>query len=295
MNSKQIYSKFFKDLALSNDQLQELHNVELQILRDVKKACEKFGLKYMLSGGSVLGAVRHGGFIPWDDDIDIMMYRADYDKIDKALKEMFGGKYIVKSNDTDKEFVGKAKKIYLAGTEFVELEKENYPEEKGIFIDIFAIDNIPDSRFARKIRGVIHDFAFLATGAIYCFKYPSQTIIRKAKKEGIVRKFYNKKRIAGAVLSVFFGFRFYMSIEKRLAKYQKSTGLEGLPSAIRYNREVFESGFFSQTIEMEFEGEKYPVPARYHEYLSNLYGSDYMQLPKEEDREIHPVVRIKLR
>lgn len=294
MNSKQIYTKFFKEYALSDEQLEALHNVELSILKDVKTACEKFGLKYMLSGGSVLGAIRHGGFIPWDDDIDIMMYRDDYNKIDQAMEELFGDKYIVKSNDNDKAFVGKAKKIYLRGTEFTELEKENYPEEKCVFVDIFAIDNIPNNKVVRKIRGMIHDFAFLATGAIYCYKYPSAAIMQKAKEEKTVRRFYRKKRIVGAILSAFFGFKFYMALEKKLSRYARKTKLEGLPTAIRYNREVFEAGFFSQTVKMDFEGEEYPVPKRYHEYLSNLYGDDYMQIPKEEDREIHTVVKIKL-
>lgn len=292
MNSKQIYSRYFDDLKLTESQLEQLHKKELEILADFKLVCEKYNLHYMLSGGSVLGAIRHKGFIPWDDDIDLMMYRKDYDKLDEAFKETFGDKYIVKSNENDKKFVGKMKKIYLKNTKFVELEKENYPEENCLFVDVFAIDNIPEGKIARKIRGAIHDFAFLATGAIYCFRYPSATILKKAETEKDVRTFYNKKRLIGAVLSMFFGFRFYMYIEKKLANYKKESKLEGIPTGIRYNREVFGRGFFKEVTYVEFEGEKYPIPARYDEYLKNLYG-DYMSIPPIEKREIHPVTEFE--
>lgn len=293
MNSKILYSKYFNNLSLTDEQLKKLHQVELEILIDLDFLCKKYQIKYMLSGGSVLGAIRHNGFIPWDDDIDVMMYREDYDKLDKAFKELYGDKYIIKSNDNDKKFVDKMKKIYLKGTEFVEIEKENYPEEACIFIDVFAIDNMPNGKIHRKIRGAIHDFAFLATGAIYCYKYPSKTIMEVAVREKEVKKFYQKKRSIGAILSVFFGFKFYMWLEKKTARYCKfNSNYEGMPTGIRYNREVFPRDTFKDTILWDFEGYQIPIPAKYDDYLKNLYG-DYMQIPPIEKREIHPVSKIK--
>lgn len=292
MGSIALYSQYFNNLALSDENLDRLHKIEIEMLRDLDRLCKKYNIKYMLSGGSVLGAVRHKGFIPWDDDIDVMMYRDDYNKLDDAFKEMYGDKYIIKSNDNDKKFVGKMKKIYLRGTEFVEIEKENYPEETCIFIDVFAIDKMPNSKIARKIRGAIHDFAFLATGAIYCYKYPSKTIMDMAAKDKEVKKFYNKKRIIGAILSVFFGFRFYMWLEKKTSRYSNNhSKYEGIPTGIRYNREIFPRDTFRETILWDFEGEQFPIPKNYDAYLTNLYG-DYMWIPPVEKREIHAVSKL---
>lgn len=139
MNSKQLYSKHFQKYILEESKLKQLQEVELLILRDIKKACEANNLKYMLSGGSVLGAVRHNGFIPWDDDIDIMMYREDYKKLGKAIQEMFGDKYTVVSNDTDKNCVFKMMKVYLNNTKYIEIETENYPTVKEVFVDVLPL------------------------------------------------------------------------------------------------------------------------------------------------------------
>lgn len=286
MNSKQIYSRYFNEYTLDKKQRRKLQIIELKMLHDFNNACQKYNIKYMLSGGSVLGAIRHNGFIPWDDDIDIIMYRSEYEKVDAAMAEMYGDKYTIISGDIDKNYICKFKKILLNDTKYVEIEAENYPYQKSIFIDIFPIDNIPNSKISCKIRGIIHDFAFLATGAICFAKYPSNIIKQKAKKEKEIKKFYNTKMAIGKILSVFFGFQFYMNIEKKLANYKKKTNFEGIPTAIRYNREVFESGFFSETILHEFEGEMFPIPANYDRYLKNLYG-DYMQIPPVEKREMH--------
>ena len=88
-------------------------------------------------------------------------------------------------------------------------------------------------------------------------------------------------------MSVFFGFRFYMWLEKRLANYKKDQSkFEGIPTGIRYNREVFLKGTLSEVVMHEFEGEQFPIPKNYDTYLTNLYG-DYMSIPPVEKREIH--------
>lgn len=94
------------------------------------------------------------------------------------------------------------------------------------------------------------------------------------------------------MLSVFFGFRFYMWLEKRLANYKKDQSkFEGIPTGIRYNREVFLKGTLSEVVMHEFEGEQFPIPKNYDTYLTNLYG-DYMWIPPVEKREIHAVSKL---
>ena len=146
--------------------LDKLHKVELSILDDFVKVCEKNDLTYFLIGGSLLGAVRHKGFIPWDDDIDIGMPRKDYDKFIEIGQKELGDKYYVDCFERNKDFYLPFVKIKLNGTVFDEEVAKCYPHHKGIFIDIFAFENVKNTK---KI-------------GLCCCLFPWRTMMRFQKK-----------------------------------------------------------------------------------------------------------------
>ena len=164
-------SELMKELAHKTNYLHEMTSSEssamkralLDIYRDVAKLCEKEGLTLMLSGGSCLGAIRHKGFIPWDDDLDVMMRRDDYEKLIRLCKEgRLGNKYEFDypNRDTDAKTV--FLKIYRKNSFNIELFNENSPFPKGLYIDVFALDSVPKYKmFYRQCNPVCIHHGFI--------------------------------------------------------------------------------------------------------------------------------------
>ena len=284
--SKEIYSEYFKEYTLAPEKLTQLHNTLLSMLIDFDEICKKYKINYMLSGGSVLGAVRHKGFIPWDDDIDIMITRENYEKFLKVAEREIGDKYILVEPLT-KNYFFKMPKLYLKNSIYSELAVGGTPDYHMIFIDLFIIEYVPDSYFLRKIKGFFYDFAYKASSVCIDYKYPSPPIIKKAKTEETIKHYYEKRRKWGGFFSAIGGMDYYLRIDEKIAKSTHKSNYMGIPSGISYNREVFNKIVYLQQIDAEFEGHLFPIPRDYHLYLSNLYGDDYMSVPPKEKRQMH--------
>ena len=130
-----------------------LHKVLLSGMKDIDKICRQNNIKYYLYAGTLLGAVVHKGFIPWDDDVDIVMFRSDYDKFEKIIKEQYKDKYFVQTYMTDYYHPNNRSKIRINGTEFLtDSEYDNKLKHNGVFIDIAPLYEIPNSNFMRNIE-----------------------------------------------------------------------------------------------------------------------------------------------
>ena len=161
------------------------------------------------------------------------------------------------------------------------------------FIDIFIIENAPKSKIRRKIRGFIYDISYKGASVCMDYMYPSTPIIKKAKKNNVLKKYYDMRRRLGFIFSIVGGLHFYLKTVDRLGNYKKQTGLYCVPSAISYNREVFPTAVFEEITVGKFEKANYKIPIHYDVYLKNLYG-DYMQIPPVEKREVHIAYKLKL-
>lgn len=289
-NASKIYNAAFPNLVVDDDTLNKLHLVLLQIMDDVDATCRKYGISYMLGGGSCLGAVRHKGFIPWDDDVDIIMYEDEMMQLYKYIKQDYPNKYMAVL-----PYEGKGPermmKIYLKGTKDIEISKQNFPSPNMIYVDIFAIVNMPSSAFARKINNKLHYLASRMMSVGCDSKYASPAIMEASKTNDTLNNYYSMRRRIGAVARIT-GIWFWRSLAKRLEKGTKrKTSLEGIPSGISYLKEVFPQGYFREVCEADFEGRKYYIPQNYEGYLKNLY-KNYMEIPPVEKRERHIAVEI---
>src|SRR5690554_1182438 len=137
--------------TLSDYELKELHNTLLEIYRDVSAVCDKYGLCLMLGGGSCLGAVRHKGIIPWDDDLDVNMLRADYDKLLRVFNLELSDKYDLVNLNTTKSGQVLHTKIMKKGTRYLQTDSYGNNDPQGIFIDVFPIEALPDNSFYRSV------------------------------------------------------------------------------------------------------------------------------------------------
>ena len=130
--------------------LDRLHKAELYLLVEFDKACRKSGLTYFLDSGTALGAIRHGGFIPWDDDIDVAMPRTDYERFMEIGQDMLPHNIFLQNRQTEKNYRRYAAKLRLDGTVFPETDDLPF-EHNGIFIDLFPFDYLPNNRFLAKL------------------------------------------------------------------------------------------------------------------------------------------------
>ncbi len=249
--------------------LEHLHDIEIMILKDILKILNKNNIPYFIYAGSAIGAVRHGGFIPWDDDIDLAFFRDDYEKAVIALnRELDPNKYdVIAPNLIDDCFYTFAK-VSLKGTKFSFWYKDYVSFNVGIHIDLFPFDNVPDSDF----KGKIYNFKtrlinHLQTNAIIEIKdSKAHLLIHKALK---LLPISNKKW--KSIL--------YNSLTKYNKKETKRvTEFLIQPSFIAFDREDLLLG---ET--MKFEDVDVVMPKNYDKHLKEYFGN-YMELPPEEDR-----------
>ena len=258
--------------------LEELKKLELSILSTVHEICESENFRYSLGGGTLLGAVRHQGFIPWDDDIDIMMPRPDYDAfIEFCLTHDTGLK--VRSFKTDKSYTDLSAKLYLPNTVLEDEFGKDDGEKIGVFIDIFPIDGLANTY--KKAKKVFNSTRFsrellVASGWKKFFKSKTHPWYYEPFRFAlfVLSRFTNSSRIFAKVEKK------YRNIDFNSVEYAAAVG-----GAYRV-KEILPQKLFTEFVLLPFEGREFKAIADYDTYLSSIYG-EYMKLPPEEKRVSH--------
>lgn len=247
--------------------LQEHQKALMTLLQEFDRVCRELEIPYVLFAGSMLGAVRHQGFIPWDDDLDVLMLRADYERFLRAADGLLNReKFHLQKEFTD-HWPMFFSKLRLNGTTCLEKYHARDPRiHHGVYMDIFPCDNGADSSFGRKLQ-------YLA----------SKVVIAKAvDKRGYDTDSKLKKLVmaAGRCLPM-----------KPFVKLAQKGGEDSeyvhtfLGGGREYGKNVFPRAWFRERVEMPFADGKYPVPKEYDKLLTMLYGA-YMVLPPEEERVV---------
>ena len=280
-----------KGHQLTDVELEQVKQVVFEIANDVIAICEEKNIPYMLGGGTALGAVRHQGFIPWDDDIDLNIERQYIDILLDEIEKRHGQKYFVEAPLRTPGYLSSFIQIHKRGTILQEyLVKKG--DENGIKIDIFVIENTYDN----PIKRIWHGFCCeLGLFVLSCYR------MYLWREEFIMLADGNKKallliKIKGAFgrLIAPFGEYWYRRVQLCLQRCRNNKSRYiSIPSGRKhFFGETYERNSFMQTIPMRFENKKFHVTKDYDSYLSNLYG-DYMQLPAENKREHHVIYKIK--
>lgn len=264
---------------LKINELRELQLIELEMLVEVDRICKKCGIKYCISAGTLLGAVRHKGFIPWDDDADVAFLRPEYEKFRKACKtELDPERFYFQDYRNTPGYRWGYGKLRRRHTKFVRLGQEHMPYTQGIFIDIMPYDNVPDSLIKRKI----HNFQCFFFRK--CFWAPLGKLQERGIKKGVYK-----------ILDKIPDEKLYKSFTKFIHKCnQKSTKRVRI---FAFPVPGKENGYLRSCFEnlepIEFEGINLIGMRDFHTYLKYKYGN-YMEMPPLEKRKTHPVSRLKL-
>jgi len=261
-----------QEIMVSEEQLTQIKSKELYILKEFDRVCRENGLKYSLIYGTLLGAVRHKGFIPWDDDVDVCMLREDYEKFRRIAQDKLPNELFYQSHCTDKEYFQLFDKIRLNGTVFAEKYYAKYHMHQGIYIDIFPCDKIPNSPIKKKVQLIAYQF--FRVGLMSRYLDSSQ---RKGFKKWCAR-------ILGVVYSVFSMDYLYAKAEKIAKMYNRDDTKELFifPDTITCNSTI--DYYSMQTIStIKFEDACFYCMGNYEHYLHNQYG-DYMELPPVDER-----------
>lgn len=245
----------------------------LYIADEIKRICDILGVNYFLIGGSLLGAVRHKGFIPWDDDLDIGMLRKDYNIFIENAQKLLKDDFILCNAESDVNCGLSFAKVRIKNTHFY--EKENPKNiENGIFVDIFPVDIIPKSKLSQVYQNITN--YILIRSLMYKQNYNieiKKIYIRYLIK--IIDKFFTKQNIIA-------------SIKKVQTKYNntKEYNYYGvLGGAYKYHKNFIPKNSFTNILkEVEFEDRKYKIPNNPDEILRITYG-DYMKLPPKEEQK----------
>ncbi len=249
----------------------DLHAKEVEILDEFVRVCKFLNLNYTLSSGTLLGAVRHKGFIPWDDDIDVAMTREDYDVFLKEAPKHLKSNYYLEHFTTSKNTINPWMKIRDSNTTWIASDQDYLSNSNlGISMDIWPVEHVDSPKEHKKI----HRKTFWYNNLRTCcgdVKYNS-------RKKNIIRFFVRP-------IAKMMGF--YRINKKQDAFNTRSKNGQYTYADQLKRKKLLPFSMFTQFQELEFEGKKYQCIKNTHDYLVAMYGEDYMQLPPEEDRKIH--------
>jgi len=295
-DTKILNNQFFYKRALTEEETQKLKKIIFDILCDFASACQSQSIRYSLAYGSLLGAKRHQGFIPWDDDIDVMLLRADFDRLPAIMEKTFPGKYIIRMPGDDKNDPIRFAKIMVKNTTFLEIEYEGLAEKRnfwrGISIDVYPLDFVPESQKKQKTWYKHCRFYGSAGGAERDFKFPSKTFLQEAKENKNFAKQFRKRRIIGFFYSVF-PIRTWIKLFENYVRKEKPSSYVGfLASPFRSpNTLIFSFSDFVNAKPLRFETKDFLCFDHPEEVLSKIYG-DWNVIPKDAGKEKHIIYKI---
>lgn len=277
-------TKFYEPEVLSR-----LQKEILSILDDFIRICEDYHLEYFGIAGTGIGAIRHGGFIPWDDDIDIAMPRKDFEKLLKIVEKKMGDRYLILNAKNYPNYPLMTTRLVKRDTVFIEEVMKDVDCPFGIFLDLYVLDNVADQPFLYQLQSWT---AWFFSKLMILRSISRPTLQQRGLKArliwavcGMVHQGMKLLRISPEFL------RDCCEAECRRYNKKKTNRMAFLPDTSPYWN-VVDKRSYHPLKKLDFEGRRMNFPANIEEMLTSMYG-DFMQLPPEDKRKTHYPYRLE--
>lgn len=266
-------------VVLTDYQRSVVQKYALSALCEFDRICKSHHINYTLAYGTLIGAIRHKGFIPWDDDVDVCVSRSDLQRLRSFANKELGNGFFYQSQSSDNNWYRLYDKIRVDNTVFREIAHEKEHIHQGVYIDVFPVDFLPD----KKIPALFQLLSYKITSSILSAKY-----INLRSRHGI------NKAIAILLRVIFFLIKkkWLYVISEKIASY--TTNGKSIRSFESAYREVIPRLLFEEFVDVDFENSKFSSIAKYDYWLKSVYG-DYMSLPSEDKRiSVHALSDLKI-
>lgn len=259
----------FRSSFFVSEKRKKIWSVELRLLSKFIEVCKRHNLRYFLNGGTLLGAARHGGFIPWDDDIDVMMPRLDYEQLCLVASKEFEEPFFFQTSLTEKEFFRSHAQLRDSRSTGCIIEDRTKEINRGIFIDIFPIDGVPEGYF----RQLVFKFSLVIFKKFFIL-----TISKEPQDLNFVLRFLRQlARLVYRIVPYHTLFIYYQKIQSRYS--DTDTKLVGEIS-LKFRKEaIWNKEWFDDFTLLPFEGSMLPVPYQYQKVLEVQFGKDWNSCP----------------
>lgn len=254
--------------------LRQLQLIQLEMLIEVDRICKNNDIKYCIIAGTLLGAVRHGGYIPWDDDADIAMLRPEYEKFCKICEEdLDTDRFYLQTHFNTKEYRWGYGKLRRKDTQYIRKGQEHMNYDSGVFIDLFPLDNVPNNKKLRRC------YAFLCT---IIRKLLWSKVGAKAEKKKSMRLIYKLLSVIPKNM-IFYGYNKLVKLSSNMKTDFVRILTFPTPNNAYYG---YYKKWYIELTNIEFEKYFFPAAKDYHGYLSFKFGN-YNKLPPIEERKVH--------
>ena len=274
---------------LSNEELQKLQCLILEMTSDFATICDENDIKWSLSGGSILGAVRHRGFIPWDDDIDIVMFREDFEKLKKVFPGKYDDLYELKLPG-NKDYLYHFPKIIKKNTTAQSIQSSNIKE--NISIDIFIIENTYNNRLFRLLHGIFSTVLLAVDSFVRMDKCKENLLKYGSQSKELCNEV--KRRVFFAKLFKFISMEKWLVLSDKVFSMCKNTSSKKvvIPSGNKhYFGEIYERNKLNKVVRAAFENKVFFIHEEADYYLKIRYGDDYMTPPDGNSKEQHIYIK----
>lgn len=282
---------------LEEQEIKKIQECLLILLNEIMEVCDKYDIKPFLCGGNLIGLVRHNGFIPWDDDLDLAMLREDYEKFSDVFDKELSDRYVISDP------VGKNHRAY---NRFIQIGRKNtelysmYSSDEDelrptnhIFIDIFPLDYVDNNRIIRSVKGIYANFLMMIGGCVLFKKDINKKSAEVFKKTIRGRIELIIRMIIGTIFS-FKSLNYWFHCLDRIIKGRKETNYLGLTVGTNYYfGEIYRKNVILPLKKVDYCGVKVYSPNDVDSYLKKEFG-DYMEIPPVEKRECHHILNFKV-